>query len=975
MQDQDIRSTTTSHHTQLECKGRQSLVSLPSVDPVYPVAADQEEVSWEGDITSVVERLRLVEQHHREAKAVKSDDAEVPTHLWDSFVTRGGNISIKLARQLASIRQAALRWYRRKLTRDCCRFLKNRHGEWTEGHDERKGDHKLSLDRAAMREIVNRACHNNWFEYAAGSRLLFFRFPIKYTTLARDGVPVFFTAPGPNEIRPQLSMAAPEREVLRKKVLAMWQKRYLDVPTGKLKSAISYFAVPKGEVDGVVQDWRVVFHAGANGLNDCVWAPSFWLPSIESLLRIVDETSFMEDRDVGEMFLNYELHPLVRKFAGVDVRPLGFTEEEYPNRWLWWTKNLMGFRSSPYNSVKMYLIAEEVIRGDRLDSVNPFRWRRVEMNLPGSTNYNPGRAWVTKRRVDRSLASDMVVFVDDKRLAGSGQQEVKEAGHRCSTRESYLGIQDALRKWRSAGGTRTPGAWAGAVVHIDPNKGVLVLTSQDKWDKMKNICRHWLEQLRLGETALDHKRLQSDRGFMVYVTQAYPMMKPYLKGFHLLLETWRGGRDEEGWKIRSRPRLGEEDDVPDREEVEVEVDEGDIVSGSTAGPTSGITMAVPRLQADLEAILFLAESDTPRVRVVRSSKIATAFYGFGDASSDGFGATIERKSGVVGRYGLWATDTADQSSNFRELLNLVETIEEEGATGSLANAEIWLFTDNATAEGCFHKGSSSSPLLHELVLRLRRVELEHEIVLFVVHVAGKRMIAQGTDGLSRGLLLEGVLSGQDMLSYVDLAKTAIERQPSLVEYVQSWTDSYVHVLSPEDWFVKGHGIKGGGPNDDGVWVPTHANNRMHYLWAPPPVVADVALEEALKAIHKRNDAVHIFLIPRLFSPRWMRLFYKMADFVFKLPLTSPFWPSEMYEPLFIGISLPYSRYAPWSLRGTPLLVDMERELRQVLTTGKGDGRDILRELLRTPSRLASVPEHVARGVLRMHGNRSLPDVS
>ena len=24
--------------------------------------------------------------------------------------------------------------------------------------------------------------------------------------------------------------------------------------------------------------------------------------------------------------------------------------------------------------------------------------------------------------------------------------------------------------------------------------------------------------------------------------------KPYLKGFHLLLESWRGGRDVEGWK-------------------------------------------------------------------------------------------------------------------------------------------------------------------------------------------------------------------------------------------------------------------------------------------------------------------------------------------------------------------------------------------------------------------------------------------
>ncbi len=35
---------------------------------------------------------------------------------------------------------------------------------------------------------------------------------------------------------------------------------------------------------------------------------------------------------------------------------------------------------------------------------------------------------------------------------------------------------------------------------------------------------------------------------MVYVTQAYPGMKPYLKGFHLLLETWRGNQCADGWK-------------------------------------------------------------------------------------------------------------------------------------------------------------------------------------------------------------------------------------------------------------------------------------------------------------------------------------------------------------------------------------------------------------------------------------------
>ena len=72
---------------------------------------------------------------------------------------------------------------------------------------------------------------------------------------------------------------------------------------------------------------------------------------------------------------------------------------------------------------------------------------------------------------------------------------------------------------------------------------------QDKWNRLKTICRHWLEKLNEGTVELNFKRLRSDRGFLVYVTQAYPAMKPYLKGFHLSLESWRQGRDDDGWKI------------------------------------------------------------------------------------------------------------------------------------------------------------------------------------------------------------------------------------------------------------------------------------------------------------------------------------------------------------------------------------------------------------------------------------------
>ncbi len=76
------------------------------------------------------------------------------------------------------------------------------------------------------------------------------------------------------------------------------------------------------------------------------------------------------------------------------------------------------------------------------------------------------------------------------------------------------------------------------------------------------MCKHWLEVLNGGETKLDYKKLLSDRGFTVYVTQAYPGMKPYLKGFHLLLETWQGGRDSEGWRVEPKAKQEEEDEPP-----------------------------------------------------------------------------------------------------------------------------------------------------------------------------------------------------------------------------------------------------------------------------------------------------------------------------------------------------------------------------------------------------------------------------
>mmetsp|Transcript_20621 Transcript_20621/g.41133 ORF Transcript_20621/g.41133 Transcript_20621/m.41133 type:complete len:189 (+) Transcript_20621:562-1128(+) len=159
-------------------------------------------------------------------------------------------------------------------------------------------------------------------------------------------------------------------------------------------------------------------------------------------------------------------------------------------------------------------------------------------------------------------------------------------------------------------------------------------------------------------------------------------MKPFLKGFHLSLEMWRGNRDEEGWKLSNRlhsirgeesedtvAHEDEDEEYVDTDEVMLDqkFDEAYLSDGDTAttdtdltpveeedgnvevlrAPVSGETTPAKRFVDDLRALMNISNSDAPLVRVVRSKTGIAAVYAFGDASGRGL-EFVEEGSMLMG---------------------------------------------------------------------------------------------------------------------------------------------------------------------------------------------------------------------------------------------------------------------------------------------------------------------------------------
>jgi hypothetical protein len=426
--------------------------------------------------------------------------------------------------------------------------------------------------------------------------------------------------------------------------------------------------------------------------------------------------------------------------------------------------------------------------------------------------------------------------------------------------------------------------------------------------------------------------------------------------------------------------------------------------------------AVPRFLPDLMALRALMSSEKPPLKRARCSKVAMATCSFVDASGRGFGSTFQVGSRVFFQCGQWperisetvssnwrelanlvesleaevrerglsdceiflfADNTAAEaahwkgasksewlfdlvlrlrlmemrndliihvihvagtrmkvfflhgqwperisetvSSNWRELANLVESLEAEVRERGLSDCEIFLFADNTAAEAAHWKGTSKSEWLFDLVLRLHLMEMRNDLIIQVIRVAGTRMKAQGTDGISRGDKSMGVMRGIPMEEFCPLHQTAFERSPEL----KSWLTAAAEWLEPtfldsEGWFLQGQG----------------AGN---FVWSPAPAAADAAVEQLGKARHKRSASLHLIVAPRLFTGKWRRHMTQESDLYFKITAGDcSLWGANQCKPVLIFLCLPFTIARPNFEVRQRLLEDCHRSmLKEGLWKGSG----------------------------------------
>jgi hypothetical protein len=279
---------------------------------------------------------------------------------------------------------------------------------------------------------------------------------------------------------------------------------------------------------------------------------------------------------------------------------------------------------------------------------------------------------------------------------------------------------------------------------------------------------------------------------------------------------------------------------------------------------------------------------------------------WGDGSGTGTGGTSEtfedfKLQPMETWMGAWATHVHHFSSNWRELRTLVWSLERhcQANRTDMKGGTVFYFTDNIVTYFVMQNGSSSSKELHKLVRAAKLLELRLGCRIEVVHVPGRLMIVQGTDGLSRGMWIAPERLLRSSLDESMLTLEAVPFSHSFGEWLlrkcgyYPWT-SYCHHTGISDW----------------SWGTISQNLS---LWTPSPELGRQSLGHFMDCwVERAHETAAIFAIPRILQRDWGNLSKYILDI-------GTFYPTELPPDCQFHSLIPFCiLHIPRFVRSLPL---------------------------------------------------------
>ena len=212
---------TASEFTRLwDCRNPTSWIRQPDLPQNPPEPGESAE--------------ETLDRETREKKATKSDKAPVPIYLWEEHLQNDGpspwtdQQKEGLSRAMKVARRCGLNWWKKTLVRCYLRWSRSKHSQdvakaesWVKSHGpaacfnagsnkyewSEKGKEtyrswwvrrfKASDDHKAARDALHHGLWSSWWDWDAGSRPFFWRWPDGAQELMRDGMMLYFVSEEP----------------------------------------------------------------------------------------------------------------------------------------------------------------------------------------------------------------------------------------------------------------------------------------------------------------------------------------------------------------------------------------------------------------------------------------------------------------------------------------------------------------------------------------------------------------------------------------------------------------------------------------------------------------------------------------------------------------------------------------------------------------------------------------------------------